>query len=209
MKVDTLGVYWKSRPETARECASRLRKCIEELTQQFPALADWYQKGDRPNEYQTSVAGFSDEELLSLVEGSVNRKDVGGQPIPHLGFGIGLWNGREGAAAGMSIRCGLSSQNKGLANSTVMDLPNDLKAVALDSDEALQGLLLLLAKVWEADWGAVYSTRSAAFESRTGPGPFLDRMLWLRNGASTSMVTDGVAARPVADGTIYSRNSQS
>lgn len=50
MKIDTVGVYWKSRRETAQECALRLRHCLEALAQQFPALAAWYQKGATPDD---------------------------------------------------------------------------------------------------------------------------------------------------------------
>jgi hypothetical protein len=208
MKIDTVGVYWKSRRETAQECAFRLRHCLDALAQQFPALAAWYQKGARPDENTANVAEISGDKLLSLVESGVNRKDAGGQPIPQLGFGIGLWNGGpEGARAGMTIRCGLASQNKALSNAVVMELPNDLQALALDSDEALERLLLLLATVWEADWGAVFSTSSDAWARRTGPGPFLDRLLWLRRGHNTFIVADGVTSEPAADGTIYTRRS--
>jgi hypothetical protein len=207
MQINSVGVYWKARRESAAQCSARLARFLVELADQFPMLADWYKKGQRAALEATaiSVRQLSSKDILALVSASSNKRDIGGEPIAELGFGIGLWNGKTGdAEAGVGITCGLDSANPGLINSVVLKLPKDLKSIGLGSDNGQRKLLLLLAVVWDAEWGAVYSSRSEVFKQRRGGGPFLDKMLWLRDGQQVPITADEVSAtEKCVDGTLY------
>jgi hypothetical protein len=55
--------------------------------------------------------------LVALVEAGVNRKDIGGEIMPDLGFHVALWNGDCGGwSAGTSAFCGMYWDTNKISN---------------------------------------------------------------------------------------------
>ncbi len=205
MKVDTVAVYWKARAESAEACAGRLDRYFRELAQAFPSLAEWYKQGGSRAAASagTSVSQYDESALVDLVKAGANKRDIGKEVIEELGFQVGLWNKRkEGESMGLSIACGLSFEHPGMRNAVVMDLPSDLGALSLDSDESLKKLLLVQVAAWNPDWGAVFSTDELI--ERKGRGPLVDKMLWISDGETAPETIAGYSTKEqTLGGTLY------
>lgn len=204
MQINTVGVYWKARRESAQECTIRLIRFFAELASEFPALANWYEKIEDGSTVEP-ISQLGEKDLLSLVAAGSNRRDIGREPIADLGFNIGLrTQGTGGVDSSLSITCGLFSPNPGLGNAVVVKLPIDLQSVSLDTPTSQKRLLLLLVKTWDAEWGAAYSSRSNVFKQRKSNAPFLDNILWLKNGiAGPENVVECSSSELAAGGVLY------
>ena len=153
------------------------------------------------------VSKCGEADLLALVVSGAHKPDIGNEQIVELGYGVGLWNSQEnGTDACISITCGLFSSNPNLSNAVVLKLPANLHSVSLDSIGSQKQLLLLLVNVWDADWGAVYSSRSDVFKQRKSNDPFFDQMLWLRSGqCEPTNIVDSTSSESCMEGTLYFR----
>jgi len=208
MQIDTLGVYWGPRKESIEDCAQRIALYLTQLIDKFGRLGEWYEKvltkksapsGRAVNTYEVS-------ELVTLLAKGINKRDIDRQPMHELGYRIGLWNKQKsGVAIGLTVRCGMYSEVKGLANSVVMQLPSDLSAVLLNDASTLKMLLLLTSEIWDADWGAVFSTDSDIVVNQQDNSPFLDKMLWVSTSYQFSFGEKGVLKEQLGKGVLYSR----
>lgn len=184
MRINTVGVYWSARHESVEVCAQRLGRYLVSLKSAFPALAEWYKRSgvaSQPVLFDKNEYG----QLLDILSAGVNKRDVNGEIIEELGFRVGLWNKRkESEAIGLGITCGLFSNSAGLSNAVTLSLPKDLEALSLQGEGALRKLLLLQVEAWNPDWGAVFASQSDAVRNRKGNGPFLDKMLWVKDGVT-------------------------
>lgn len=182
MQVDTLGVYWGARRETPEQCAARYRIYLDQLAVKFSGLDSWHEKPSSGGQVdgKRSTADYSSTELSSLFLEGANRKDSDGQVIDDLGFRISLWNARRDASAmGLTINCGLFTEAKGLRNSVVIQLPEDMLASGLDTSK-MKELLECTATVWEADCGAVFDSSNGNPFSRDVELDLKDEIVWLR-----------------------------
>jgi hypothetical protein len=156
-----VGIYWGARQESVEHCADRLRRMLSELSTCDQTVATWYEQArSRKQALARQVNLDSREYLLNLLDRGRNRRDWDRTVIEELGFGIGLWNGRDRArAATMSIDCGSYSERVG--NSVVLNLPEDLGD--LRRPERMAAVLASVVRAWEPDSGGVMS--SAAMEA--------------------------------------------
>lgn len=205
MRVNTVGVYWSARRESAETCSARLRKYLLSIEAAFPALSEWYKKGGSTSPAISVKQGS--EDLLRLLIGGANRRDFGGEVMEDLGFRVSLWNKRKGSeAVSLGVTCGLSSNSAGLSNAVTLSLPQDLPALSLHGSEVPRKLLLLQVEAWNPDWGAAFASQGDAVKKRKGGGPFLDQLLWLRNGMSLpDGVTQEYLTEAALSGVIYAR----
>jgi len=204
MRINTVGVYWSARRESAEACAGRLSKYLLSIKSAFPELADWYRKCGGASQ-AISLDQNNNGELLDLLTAGTNRRDLNGEVIEELGFRVGLWNKRkESEGVGLGITCGLFSNSTGLSNTVTLSLPQDLDVLSLQGSEALKKLLLLQVEAWSPDWGAVFASQGDALKSRNGNGPFFDQMLWLKSAVSLPEGVDkGCPGEIALGGTIY------
>jgi len=206
MRINTVGVYWPARRETAEVCASRLAKYLLSLRSAFPALTGWYRKGGAVPR-AISFDENEREQLLDIVSAGANKRDVGGEAIEELGFRVGLWNNRkESEAVSLGITCGLFSNSPGLTNAVTLSLPKDLEALSLQGNDALRKLLLIQVEAWSPEWGAVFASQGDAVKTRKGSDPFFDKMLWMKDGVSLPEGVDKECSKEIAlGGTIRVR----
>ena len=204
MRINTVGVYWSARRESAEACTERLGKYLLSIKSAFPELADWYRKGGGASQ-AISLDQNNNGELLDLLTAGTNKRDLNGEVIEELGFRVGLWNKRKKSeAVGLGITCGLFSNSTGLSNAVTLSLPQDMDALSLKGSEVLKKLLLLQVEAWSPDWGAVFASQGDAMKSRKGNGPFFDQMLWLKNAGSSPEGIDKECPREIAlGGVIY------
>jgi hypothetical protein len=206
--VDTLAVYWGDRREPADSCSRRLATYLASVSGEHQALEKWYETGASRKGASAGapIGTYSPEGLAALVAKGVNRKDVGGQIMEELGFGVSLWNGGpDDSSMALSIKCGVHAGNPGLKNSVVMKLPRDSGGAGLDQGR-LKKLLVMTADIWDAEWGAVFDSAGAVMQARKSGGPFLDQMLWLRAGMSRPHSEGSVSQEVTPNGTLFLRD---
>src|SRR5215469_965301 len=93
----TLLVSWGARREDILKCASRVARHFSALATTSENLAEWYPLGRRRKPKADNPVDVGSVAVLeALLRRGANRKDVGREVIPELGFGISLWNGDRG-----------------------------------------------------------------------------------------------------------------
>lgn len=202
MTIDTIGVYWKARNETAEQCATRLHNFLSALDKEFPRLSKWFEKGTTKQQAMTGKAinELDSPGLLELVKKGANKRKS------ELGYILGFWNQEQhGVSAGLGISCGIYTDNPNLSNAVYIKLPGNLSTLAIDTDAAQQRCLELMAAVWDADWGAVYDVNGSAIKNRGGNGPFLDKYLWVKKAQSESPFDESVMVKKLENGVLYVR----
>jgi hypothetical protein len=204
--IDTVGVYWGPRKETASACAARLERYLSRLSEINPAFAQWFLKGGSKKETIKPIV-TNDVELTKLVASGANRRDIGGDAIENLGFRVGLWDGiRDQDAISLNVKCGLFANNPNMGNSVVLGLPSDLALAGIADEQVLDRILLIGVEVWGGDWGGVFSSVSDAARSRVGTGPFFDRALWVKPSVAQSSGIKGAArCEQMLGGTFFRR----
>jgi hypothetical protein len=204
--VDTVGAYWGPRRENATQCAARLQAYLAALAGLGAPFEQWYLKGAnrRTAEAAAGVAAMDRSGLTALLESRRNRDDVSGQPIEDLGFRLALWNRLpDETAIGINITCGLYETRGRLSNAVVMTLPPPSTLLPCDSDDLLSQLLLAHVRSWEPDWVAAFAVSSESTQRGRAGGPFLDRMLWLKEGAVSEEVGGASTRRvPIEQGVL-------
>jgi hypothetical protein len=116
-------------------------------------LRTWVSRRKAP--VQELVGGGTAEEVAQLLVAGVNRKDVGGEAIPQLGFSVGLWNGRkvEGESASLAVTCGLAANNPHLNNSVALSFP---RAFTYEGKtELVDAVFDSAVRTFEPDWAWV------------------------------------------------------
>lgn len=153
-----VGAYWGGRPESSTECAARLLDCFQCLAHAHPLLSAWYRKGRTKKEAESgSPIDVELGSLEKLLETGRQRTDIGGQPMPELGFSIGLWNNNP-VSVSFSAFCGADPDTPRIPNNCLVNLP------ALgESSRGLYGrgvameIILALIASWEPDWATFSS----------------------------------------------------
>jgi hypothetical protein len=117
-----------------------------------PVLATWRkQGGSRAQALAQPMIDPSPDAIEARL--TVNRTDVGREPIPELGFGFDAWTGASDPAdeAAVSARVGLHAQNPNLQNRFVATLPTSWE----ERDPRLHSLVKVLVESLHPD-EAVY-----------------------------------------------------
>ena len=143
--------------------AERLVHFLDALARESDLLSRWFLKGNTRASARTPLELDVGAVAFTL---KVNRRDVGGEVIPELGFSLGVWNGRT---ADVSATMGAYSRYVG--NSVVLSFSHppanfgakewkslvEIAVRELDPDHAVVTSSEYLRKTgaqdpWEAGW---------------------------------------------------------
>jgi hypothetical protein len=156
MRTD-IGVYWKARRESAAECAERLVRHFSCLASVSDNLKHWYCARERAEIIGDPFDVSSSASLESLLLDGVNRKDVGDEIIPELGFRVGLWNGNCGGwSAGTSIGCGMYWDTNKTSNVALLTV--DFGEARPLPAEKLVDILKHMIEIWNPDTGKIWQS---------------------------------------------------
>src|SRR5947209_4424038 len=121
MPQGLLGLYWKARRQSLDECADLCLRTV--LTLREAGFDGFYGLG-RSRRAALRPIELSLEAIQSLLARGVNRRDIGREVIPELGYSISLWSGhRDDGAFDLRIHCGCYSQWVG--NNVTVGLPSE------------------------------------------------------------------------------------
>jgi hypothetical protein len=158
--VRQVYVYWGPREENAEACAIRLRTYWNTLHSAFPLIEHWFDTGKTRKAAWTTecISALDDKGLERFLLSGVNRRDDNKEPIPSLGFGIGVWNQRkQPSEMAMSLRCGM--WNPQMINNVSLSFPEDPTTLGINSDEDVLRLMEIGRSCWDADYGRVFALR--------------------------------------------------
>jgi len=107
-----IGAYWSARQASRREAAEKTAQFLEALSAVGEPLSNWFLKGSSKAGAGAEL-GRSETEIGPKLQ--TNRRDIGGDDIPELGFSLGVWNGKD---ATLSLHLGSTSAR--VLNSVVL-----------------------------------------------------------------------------------------
>jgi hypothetical protein len=145
-----VGVYWSERPESREVVAVRIANFLAVIARYGDVLAKWFLKA------RSKRAAFAPIEIEpgSIAAAlKVNRRDVGGEVVPELGFSLGLWNGRT---ASLSLTAGAFSPY--VRNSVVLAFEDGEWA----NRDLLRKVLSAAIEAFDPDHGVVTSSEKLA-----------------------------------------------
>lgn len=105
-----VGAYWPARPEAPSAIALRLERFLSDVVKVDSHATNWLALGTRKSR---TVIGTSASELAKLL--TIQRRDVGGQAMPELGFGFNAWS-----RSGYSLSCTLGASDSTVTNCVVV-----------------------------------------------------------------------------------------
>ena len=200
METAVASCFWKSRSETADDCANRALIFFRLLSDHGQVFRHWRKTGRSAQSAQANAVDTSHLATVhSLFQSGRLRRDLDNAAMEELGFAIGLWNGEVGSlSAKLRIHCGIAASTT-LLNSVVLHFPSPM---AEDQGELL-GLLDNLIESWDPDFAQIYRDDQEPFlYGRTDS--FAGSALYLRSGLlppSQLPKRFGPHTRPT--GTIY------
>ena len=137
-----VGAYWSQRKETREQVAVRIARFLEAIASKNKSLSTWLLKG------RTKAQGRTELPLDPVSIGralAVNRRDLGGEPIPEVGFNLSIWNGAD-----VSLAATIGSFDSYVRNSVVLSFGDDKDRLA------------------EADWRSLLGAAITAFDPEHG-----------------------------------------
>lgn len=153
-----VGAYWPPRREPIESCAKRIATFLGSIQRIDPLLNIWFpgpsNKERRHDEIPITVEVIADELATSARVPDFQ---------PDLGFRISLWNGKDpGEGVIMSCKCSSYLQHPPLNNLCLLKffLTEDAKRRLIRPD-VLRQILQTLVTCFDADWGAVSTSRSS------------------------------------------------
>ena len=123
--MSTVSAFWGDQEVSRSAAAEVVSAVLLGIRAVDPLLATWRKLGgSRAQALAQPMIDPSPDAIEARL--TVNRNDVGREPIPELGFGFDAWNGASDPADGaaVSARVGLHAQNPSLSNRFVVTLPS-------------------------------------------------------------------------------------
>ena len=123
--MSSVSAFWGDREVSRSAAAEAISAVLVGIRAVDPLLATWRkQGGSRAQALAQPMIDPGPDAVEARL--TVNRKDVGREPIPELGFGFSAWNGASEPTdhAAVSATIGLHAQNPNLRNSFVVTLPS-------------------------------------------------------------------------------------
>jgi hypothetical protein len=158
-EVNHIEAYWRSRADSARDCAVRLGRMLEGFEKTHRAFSHWNRKAhSRAAANRPAWAMPPDiDELTQVFEKGRIHKDVPRVPWPGMGFHVSAWNGRDPPyGASLSVWAGADTELRSIPNT--VDL--SLKRAGPDNSDlinapTLKPALLSVATAWKPDYAVV------------------------------------------------------
>ena len=200
--------YWGPREETARACAERLARLIEDLADHDARLfGRWNRQGGSQHGQPLCSVPPNIDRLTEVVVKGLHHGDVMRKPIPRLGFSLFLGNGggKGPFAAGLQLNVGAFTPHQTQPNLAKITLAGRVPENAdILTVEWLRPVLLIFARVWEPDWITVFPTQTHSWiKERDGVirWPFGGWMVYLKPAWAVWVVPPaGCTVEPQPDG---------
>jgi hypothetical protein len=178
MKRYCLCSYRNIRKRSLEDCVEDTRTLFAGLAALDGEMFRWKKRGwSKTKAMSHPLLDIEDREILrGLLLKGVNHTDYPKEPIPELGYHIGLWNGnpKDEASANLSLSNG--SYAKTATNAFVLQFPDHGR---LDADDALaQRMMQLAVDVLDAEWAVLYHDHAGFARP---DDLFLDRALYISN----------------------------
>lgn len=141
-----VGAYWSERSESREQAAERLVRFLRGAAAVDASLAAWFLKGRSKAAAATPVA-VEPASLASRLEAA--RRDVGADVMSEVGFGLGLWNGKD-----VSLAATVGAVSPFVRNSVVLSSDGTLQALG---EPALRRLLEVAVETLDPEHAAVTS----------------------------------------------------
>lgn len=167
-----VGAYWGKRKEARDECAKRIFEILNRVRGMHPTLEAWFLKGRKKSGLPDSAVEFSLQQISRILR--TNNRDTDGQPIPELGFSIGVWNGKHELSASFSASCGGWSNL--VKNSAVLDFDSSWNENNFLSQDRMREVLVEFIRAFEPDVAVVTSHE---YLDRAGGGAPWEAGGWL------------------------------
>lgn len=160
-----IGVYWKTRKETHRECVMRTLEFFKAISNE-PNLTHWFRDGT------SKSAGVLQELSIAAIGQQMEpvMKQCKGVPDPDLtdegGFIFGAWNGNHNAGASVLITCG--AHNPNVSNAVTFKLFRQPFPGDQESKDRFRRLLDACVRAWDPDLAIVTTSerKDLAFGDR-------------------------------------------
>lgn len=122
--MPTVSAFWGDHEISRGKAARIVSATLVQVASIDPLLESWRERGrsaKRAREQPTIEMSAAAVEALLQVQ----RRDLGGDEIPELGFSMSAWNGASEYEdqVGVSVTIGLHAATPGLRNSFVFNLP--------------------------------------------------------------------------------------
>jgi hypothetical protein len=167
------GAYWSARQESRDDAARRIEMFLRRLAEVSSEFASWRLKGATRRSATTHLA-IDSSVIASALR--TERTDVGGLPMPELGYSLGVWNGRS---VSFSTHVGVFSRNVG--NSAVLTSSDS----SLFDDDTWRAVHAALVATFDPDRALVAcQARTTAVGLRPWDGAWLR---YERDGQTTEI----------------------
>lgn len=146
--MPSVSAFWGDREVSKGTSAEVVSSVLFKIGAIDPSLAAWRKKGRSRKQAATQpVIDTRPEGIEALLR--VNRKDVGREAIPELGFSFSAWNGANepDEEATVSATIGLHAANANLRNAFVVTLPASWE----ERDPRFQSLAAVLVECLTPD----------------------------------------------------------
>jgi hypothetical protein len=162
MNPGLLGLYWDARQQSLDECADR---CFRTLQAMRDADFDgFFQRGRSRKDALGRAFEVTPAAVRLLLGHGVNRRDDNREPIPELGWSLGLWSGRpDGEAFNLNIHCG--SFSKWVGNNVALTLPPDGPHSLKQGRAQAEQLFEQLVAVWQPEQAILCHTDELRWEN--------------------------------------------
>jgi hypothetical protein len=149
-----IGVYWKARKETHRECVMRTLEFLKTISNE-PNLMHWFSGGTSKctGELQELSIAAIGRQMTPVTTTKKFRGDLDPNLTDELGFGFGAWNGNHNAGASVLITCG--SHNPHQSNVVAFKLFRQPFPGDQESKDRFRRLLDTCIKTWDPDFAVV------------------------------------------------------
>lgn len=127
--MQSVSAFWGDREVSRSAAAEAVSRVLVGMSAIDPLLASWRKRGgSRAQALAQPMNDPGPDAIQARL--TANRKDVGRESIPELGFGFSAWNGASEPTdeAAVSATIGLHAENPNLRNSFVVTLPSTWEA---------------------------------------------------------------------------------
>jgi hypothetical protein len=201
MRKFIIAAYWNRRKNNLNDLVDSTMELLLLIKKLFPQLDNWKEKTVTKRKMENnSKTVFDKNDILHSFK--QNIRDSDGQPIPELGFSIGLWSKTiDGNTASLNITAGIYTDTKSIKNSCVLKIPlvNELEIASLGS------LLEKISLSFEPVWGVIADEERFYSKSFDDNNPCRGSFIYLNEEYTYDQI-DNVEIRQLGKGVLLREN---